>query len=93
MKKLQKLIKTKKDCEDFIDLLINQAKENKPISNNPMIDGMIICFFLCNRLFIIDFFTVGLKGRLLDSTKQQLEQSFIWLINNENKLCELIKQK
>lgn len=55
MEKLQEKIKTKEDFDNFCELLGQRMKQNKPISENPMIDGMVIGFILTTN-FAIDLF-------------------------------------
>lgn len=93
MNKIRKLLKTHKDCKKFSDLLILQIKENKPISENSMIDGMVIGFIFSNDLVFEELILDKLEGRLLDSTIQKIENIVIWIVNNEDYLCELIKNK
>lgn len=90
MKKLLKKFKTKDDFDKFCQLLCDKMKQNKPISNNPMIDGMVIAFILTNN-FAVDLFLQREMGSVLDGSRQKLEQIVIWCTNNEDVLCNIIK--
>ncbi len=89
MEKLLKKIKTKDDFDRFSKILSERMKENKPISDKPMIDGMVIGFILTTN-FAIDLFLQNDMGRVLDGTIQKLEQMVIWCTNNEDELCSLL---
>jgi hypothetical protein len=91
LEKIKKKIKSKEDLEKLLDILIIQIKENKPISDNPMLDGFIISFMVSKESFVIDLFLDNYIGRVLDGTLQQLEQIVIWVNNNEDTLCNLLK--
>jgi len=71
--------------------LIKRIIENQPISNNPMLDGFIISFITYNK-FVYDLFQYDFDEpqNVVDGTMQQLEQTVIWLINNEEILCKII---
>lgn len=88
MKKLLKKFKTKEDFDIFCKILTDRMKENKPISNNPMIDGMVISFIITTN-FAVDLFLQKEMGRVLDGTLQKLEQIVIWCTNNEEELCRI----
>lgn len=91
MKKLKNKIKSKQDFENFKDILIKRIIENESISNNPMLDGFIISFITYNK-FVYDLFHYDFDEptNVVDGTMQQLEQTVIWLINNEETLCKLL---
>jgi thiamine pyrophosphokinase len=89
MEKLLKKFKTKDDFDRFSKILYERIKENKPISDKPMIDGMIIVFILTTD-FAIDLFLQNDIGRVLDGTIQKFEQMVIWCANNEDELCSLL---
>jgi hypothetical protein len=89
MEKLLKRFKSKEDFEKFSKILSERMKENNPISDRPMIDGMVIGFILTTR-FAKDLFLQNDIGRVLDGTIQKLEQIVIWCTNNEDELCRLI---
>lgn len=91
MKKLQKKIKSKQDFENFKDILIKRIIDNEPISNNPILDGFIISFITYNK-FVYDLFHYDFDEptNVVDGTMQQLKQTVIWLINNEETLCKLL---
>lgn len=89
MEKLLKKFKSKEDFEKFTKILSERMKENNPISDKPMIDGMVIGFILTTS-FAIDLFLQKDMGRVLDGTIQKLEQIVIWCTNNEDELCRLL---
>ena len=88
MKKLLKKFKTKKDFEKFTEILSERMKVNNPISDKPMIDGMVIGFILTTK-FSQDLFLQKDMGNVLDGTIQKLEQIVIWCSNNEDELCRI----
>ena len=89
-KKLNKVIKDTESLKFLIDTLIIRAKENKPVSDNPIIDGMNIAWLIKNkRFFSVMMFELGDIGHILDGTRQQIEQNIIWILNNEDKLCDI----
>lgn len=88
MKKLLKKFKTKKDFEKFTEILSERMKDNNPISDKPMIDGMVIGFILTTK-FSQDLFLQKDMGNVLDGTIQKLEQIVIWCSNNEDELCRI----
>ena len=89
MEKLLKKFKSKEDFEKFSKILSDRMKQNKPISENPMIDGMVIGLILTTS-FAVDLFLQKDMGRVLDGTIQKLEQIVIWCTNNEDELCSLL---
>ena len=89
MENLLKKIKSKKDFEKFSKILSERMKDGNPISDNPMIDGMIIGFILTTK-FALDLFLQKDMGSVLDGTIQKLEQIVIWCTNNEDELCCLL---
>ena len=89
MKKLLKKFKTKEDFEKFSKILSERMKDGKPISDKPMIDGMVIGFILTTK-FAVDLFLQKDMGRVLDGTIQKLEQIVIWCTNNEDELSSLL---
>jgi hypothetical protein len=89
MEKLLKKIKSKKDFDKFIKILSQRMKDNNPISDKPMIDGMVIGFILTTK-FSKDLFLQKEMGSVLDGTIQKLEQIVIWCSNNEDVLCDLL---
>ena len=71
-------------------MLITQVKENRPISENPMLDGMIIGFILStpsSEYLFID----REMGSLLDGTIQKLEHVTTWVTNNEDELSSILE--
>ena len=89
MEKLLKKFKTKKDFEKFSKILSERMKNGIPISDKPMIDGMVIGFILTTN-FAVDLFLQNDMGRVLDGTIQKLEQIVIWCTNNEDELCSIL---
>lgn len=87
MEKIRKLIKNKKDYDKFSLMLQESLKRNDPFSDRPMLDGMIIGFILTTP-FSKDLFLNKEMGRVLDGTLQKLEQIVIWVLNNEDGLCD-----
>jgi hypothetical protein len=92
LEKIKKKIKSKEDLKKLLDILITRIKENKSISDNPMLDGFIISFMVSKESFVIDLFLSNHMGHVLDGTLQQLEQIVIWINNNEDSLCNLFKK-
>lgn len=89
MEKLLKKFKTKEDFDKFTKILSERMKDDKPISDKPMIDGMVIGFILTTN-FAVDLFLQKDMGRVLDGTIQKLEQIVIWCTNNEEELCSIL---
>lgn len=89
MEKLLKKFKSKEDFEKFTKILSERMKDNNPISDKPMIDGMVIAFILTTK-FALDLFLQKDMGHVLDGTMQKLEQIVIWCTNNEDELCRLL---
>lgn len=93
MKKLKKLIKSEEEFETFKNILIQRIINNESISNNPMLDGFVISFITYNK-FVYDLFQYDFDEpqNVFDGTMQQLEQTVIWFINNEETLCKILKK-
>ncbi len=89
MNNIKKLIRNKAQFDYFLEILLNRIKNNQPISDNPMLDGMIISFIAYNG-FALDLILNKEMGHVLDGSLQQLEQIVIWMCNNESKLCEIL---
>lgn len=89
MKKLIKKFKSREDFDKFAEILSERIKDSKPISDKPMIDGLVIGFILTTK-FAVDLFLQKEMGVVLDGTLQKLEQIVIWCTNNEDKLCEIL---
>jgi len=89
MEKLLKKFKTKNDFDRFSKILFERMIENKPISDKPMVDGIIIGYILTTN-FAIDLFLQKEMGRVLDGTIQKLEQIVVWCTINEESLCRLL---
>lgn len=90
MEKIRKKITTKKRFDRMLNMLVTRISENKPISNNAMLDGMIIGLMLSTETFTRDLFLDREMGRVLDGTIQKLEQIAIWTCNNEDELCNIL---
>lgn len=84
--KLSKVLKSIDDTEILINKLILRVKENNPISDNSMLDGMIIGWIVKYKSCFNDLVFNNYLGRHLDSTIQKLEQITIWVLNNEKRL-------
>ena len=91
MKEIQNKIQTLEDFDKLMKILSDRVKENKPISDNPMLDGMIIGFMFSTYKFsrdlILDTFN---HQHILDGTLQKLENIAIWLSNNEEEIIKLL---
>jgi hypothetical protein len=91
MKKIQNKIQTLEDFDKLMKILSDRVKENKPISDNSMLDGMIIGFMFSTYKFsrdlILDTFN---NQHILDGTLQKLENIAIWLSNNEEEIIKLL---
>ena len=89
MENLIKKFNSKEDFDKFTQILSERMKDGKPISDKPMIDGMVIGFILTTK-FAVDLFLQKDMGRVLDGTIQKLEHIVIWCTNNEDELCRLL---
>jgi len=56
MDKIRKEIKSMKDFDNMLMILSNRVSSNKPISNNGMLDGVIIGLMFANTRFTLDIF-------------------------------------
>lgn len=93
MEKLSDLVNTSKRFDKFLNLLTDRIINNKPISNNSMLDGAVISMILTKNRFVKDLFFNADMGRVLDGTISQLEQIVIWINNNETELIKIFKGK
>ena len=93
MEKLSELVNTSKRFDNFLNLLTDRIINNKPISNNPMLDGAIISMILSKKIFVKDLLLKRDMGRVLDGTISQLKQIVIWINNNETELIKIFKGK
>ena len=92
-KKITKFVVDSDNLEFLINTLILRVKDNLAVSTNPMIDGMNIAWMLKNKRFLADMmFTNHDMGHILDGTIQQLEQNIIWILNNEDTLCDIYNE-
>ena len=92
MKKLLKKIKNKEDYDRLCSILSQRISLNLPISDNAMIDGMVIGFILTTK-FSQDMFLKKHMGNVLDGTMQKLENIIVWCENNEDSLINLLKKQ
>ena len=93
MEKLSYLVNTSKRFDKFLNLLTDRIINNKPISDNSMLDGAIISMILSKKIFVKDLLLKRDMGRVLDSTISQLKQIVIWINNNETELIKIFKGK
>ena len=93
MEKLSYLVNTSKRFDKFLNLLTDRIINNKPISDNSMLDGAIISMILSKKIFVRDLLLKRDMGRVLDGTISQLKQIVIWINNNETELIEIFKGK
>ena len=93
MEKLSELVNTSKRFDNFLNLLTDRIINNKPISNNPMLDGAIISMILSKKIFVRDLLLKRDMGRVLDGTISQLKQIVIWINNNETELIKIFNEK
>ena len=93
MEKLSELVNTSKRFDKFLNLLTDRIINNKPISNNSMLDGAIISMILSKKIFVKDLLLKRDMGRVLDGTISQLKQIVIWINNNETELIKIFKGK
>jgi len=90
MKKLKRLLKTKEDVSNMINILISRIKEGEFNS----LDGFIIGLIYSNSKFIATLLLSDDKlPAMSDNSIQQLEQCVIWLSNNEKKIIEIYKNE
>jgi len=87
--KLIEKIQTKEDFDRMSKILSERVKYGQSISENAMLDGMIIGFILTTD-FTLDVFLGEDLGRVLDGTMQKLEQIVIWTLNNKNIINKLL---
>ena len=89
MKRLQEKIVTKEDFKYMMEILSERVKTNKSITDNGMLDGMIIGLMLTTEF--TEYLFLGKElGRVLDGTMQKLEQIAIWSLNNHDQLDKLL---
>lgn len=93
MEKLSYLVNTSKRFDKFLNLLTDRIINNKPISDNSMLDGAIISMILSKKIFVRDLLLKRDMGRVLDGTISQLKQIVIWINNNETELIKIFKGK
>ena len=93
MEKLSELVNTSKRFDKFLNLLTDRIINNKPISDNSMLDGAIISMILSKKIFVKDLLLKRDMGRVLDGTISQLKQIVIWINNNETELIKIFKGK
>lgn len=89
MKKLKRLLKSKEDVSNLINILISRIKEGEFNS----LDGFVIGLIYANSKFIATLFLSDDKlPAMSDNSIQQLEQCIIWFTNNEDKIIEIYKK-
>ena len=93
LSKLKRHIKTFEDLNVLKTVLMNRLLINSPISNNGMLDGLIIGFIVNKDKYVFSLLRNQNLGRVLDGTIQQLEQIVIWMINNQDSLCQIMKEE
>ena len=93
MEKLSYLVNTSKRFDKFLNLLTDRIINNKPISDNSMLDVAIISMILSKKIFVKDLLLKRDMGRVLDGTISQLKQIVIWINNNETELIKIFKGK
>ena len=93
MEILSDLVNTSKRFDKFLNLLTDRIINNKPISDNSMLDGVIISMILSKKIFVKDLLLKMETGGVLDSTISQLKQIVIWINNNETELIKIFKGK
>ena len=91
MEKLSELVNTSKRFDKFLNLLTDRIINNKPISDNSMLDGAIISMILSKKIFVKGLLLKRDMGRVLDGTISQLKQIVIWINNNETELIKIFK--
>jgi hypothetical protein len=95
MKKLKCKRIVNKNWDLFLEFLIERLKENKKISENQMLDGLIIGM-ICNyeKLTKEFFFSYDIDdiGSLFDKTISNIKQIGIWLFRNDETINELFKE-
>lgn len=90
MKKIFKKFKTKEDFDKFCEILVIRINENKPISYNSMLDGLVIGFILTSS-YAKDYFLQRFQ-EIPDKGMQEIEQINIWIANNKKAVLEILKQ-
>ena len=93
MEKLSYLVNTSKRFDKFLNLLTDRIINNKPISDNSMLDGATISMIISKKIFVKELLLKRDMGRVLDGTISQLKQIVIWINNNETELIEIFKGK
>jgi len=90
--KLSKLIKTKEDSRLFMDFLIGHILNTTQITDNKLLDGFSIGIIYSNSGYVCGLIRNIDLPAMSDNVIQQLEQSIIWLLNNEDYLYKEFKQ-
>lgn len=91
MKRLIKKINTTEDYNNLLDILSKRVRDNQPISENGMYDGLIIGIMIDKKKFVESLLFEEHLDRVLDGTIQQLEHVVNWLDENEHGLLGLLK--
>lgn len=90
MKKIRRKIKSAEAYDKMLGILCDRVKDNKPISKNGMLDGLIIGFLVSSKRFALDLFLDREMGSVLDGTIQRLEHIITWVSDNEEELCRIM---
>ena len=88
-------IRTAERLTIFKYLLSKRVKENKPISENGMLDGVIIGFILTTSYsddLLLNNFKEGGSATMHDSTRDVLEQILHWCTENEKSLITILEE-
>lgn len=97
--KIDKLLDIINDREDFdrmLSILSDRVKDNNPISDNPMLDGMAISFIIGKEHFfrkLVFFNEEKEKVKVLPGSLQQVEHGLIWLTENIETICDILKKE
>lgn len=84
-----------KNWDMFLEFLFERVKNNNAISENSMLDGLIIGMILNYEMLTKEFFFSYDKdeiGSLFDKTITNIKQIGIWLFNNDEELNKLFKK-
>lgn len=73
---------TRTEFDALVNDLASKVKQNQPISNNPMLDGMVIGLLIYNSDNVFDILDMQHLGRLSDGKIQQLQLITKWLSDN-----------
>jgi hypothetical protein len=91
MESIRKLVNTEDKFQRMMELLVRKIHEGDAVSDNSMLDGMIIGFMLSTERFTCDLFLNKDMGCVLDGTMQRLEHIAYWVCENEVELCRIFE--